>query len=64
MILKSILVLFTALLSSVAQAHPGHDHGHWLSEPIHVLTTLAIISVVIVTAIVVRRVKSKNSEEK
>lgn len=30
-----------ALLSSVASAHAGHDHSHWMSSPIHVLTLIA-----------------------
>jgi hypothetical protein len=63
MILKSILILILALVSSIAQAHPGHDHGHWLSEPIHALTLIAIISVV-VAGFAIRRVLNKKSEEK
>jgi hypothetical protein len=30
------------VMSQIAQAHPGHDHSHWSSEPIHILTMSAI----------------------
>ncbi|BFM51216.1 hypothetical protein [Marinomonas sp. THO17] len=36
-----------ALISSTALAHPGHDHAHWSSELIHMLTWLAIASVIV-----------------
>jgi len=36
------------LFSTNAFAHPGHDHAHWLSEPIHVLTVFAIVGIALV----------------
>jgi len=34
--------------STSAFAHPGHDHAHWLSEPIHLLTVFAIVGIALV----------------
>lgn len=46
-------------LSSVAAAHPGHDHGHWLSDPIHALTALAIGAVVTAAVVGYKKVTAK-----
>lgn len=35
-----------ALLSTVASAHSGHDHSHWMSSSIHVLTIIAIGTII------------------
>lgn len=43
--MRSKLVALAALVSTSAFAHPGHDHAHWLSDPIHVLTVVAIVGV-------------------
>lgn len=50
--MKSVVSTFlasvcVALISSTALAHPGHDHTHWSSELIHMLTWLAIGSVIV-----------------
>lgn len=44
--MRQILIL-SALLSTYGHAHPGHDHAHWVSEPIHILTGLAVLAIVI-----------------
>lgn len=49
------------LFSQTVFAHPGHDHSHWLSDPIHALTAAAI-GAVIVTAVVLRK-RSKTKTE-
>lgn len=41
------LVSALAAMSSQAFAHPGHDHSHWTSEPIHILTMVAIGTVMV-----------------
>ncbi len=46
--MKTKLVAILALVSSSAFAHPGHDHGHWLSNPIHVATVMAIAAIALV----------------
>ena len=56
--------LLPLLLPAFAQAHPGHDHSHWLSEPIHVLTILAIAAVSFVAVGIGRSVKKKVKQEK
>lgn len=44
----TILVLSSLLvISRLVQAHPGHDHSHWSSEPIHLLTMFAIASLIV-----------------
>ena len=35
------------LLSSVVLAHPGHDHNHWMSVPIHQLSVAAVVAVAV-----------------
>lgn len=38
----------TAILLTTATpafAHPGHDHSHWLAEPVHAVTALAIAAI-------------------
>jgi len=32
-------------MSSLATAHGGHDHSHWLSNPIHILSVIAFIAI-------------------
>ena len=34
-------------ISQMVQAGPGHDQSNWSSEPIHVLTMIAIGSVIV-----------------
>ncbi len=46
--MRTKLVAVLALVSSSAIAHPGHDHGHWLSDPIHVATVIAIAAIALV----------------
>lgn len=33
-------------LAPIAAAHGGHDHAHWLSQPIHVLSIGAVLAIV------------------
>ena len=40
-----ISLLGLLFLPSLASAHAGHDHAHWLSSTIHVLTVLAVLGV-------------------
>lgn len=48
--MKTGIIRLTTLASAVtaplAFAHPGHDHSHWLSDPIHLLSMLAISALV------------------
>lgn len=46
--MRTKLFAIVMLFSTRAFAHPGHDHAHWLSDPIHVLTVLAIVGVALV----------------
>ena len=47
--------------STTAFAHGGHDHGHWMSDAIHVLLFLAMAGVVAsgVSLLLRRRHKEK-----
>ncbi len=42
--------LFAFLFSAVAFAHPGHNHSHWSSGTIH-LITLALIAIAMAVAV-------------
>jgi hypothetical protein len=43
---KVALALATAAASQSVLAHPGHDHSHWLSNPIHALSVLAAAAII------------------
>ncbi len=62
------LASIAGFLSVGAQAHPGHDHSHFLSDPIHAVTAIAVIAIaavaVAVTAKVKRRAIKNKIEEK
>ena len=52
--LLCLMPLCLLFLTSLAQAHPGHDHSHWTSTAIHALSILAVFAV---GAVVLWRVK-------
>lgn len=58
---KSLYAGMLVAISSNALAHPGHDHAHWLSEPIHVLSALAIGAIVM--TVVMIRMKKESSDK-
>lgn len=57
--LRTLTATLTGLTSTTALAHAGHDHSHWLSSPIHLLSILAIVSVVAIAAVVYKRKVAK-----
>lgn len=57
--LRTLIATLAGFTSTAALAHAGHDHAHWLSEPIHVLSILAIVSVVAITVVVRKRKLAK-----
>ena len=62
--MKILSTLFVFLMATQAQAHAGHDHAHWLSEPIHFLSVFAVIAVIGTAAYVVNRSRqTKKNEE-
>lgn len=62
--MRTKLIALSALVSSSVFAHPGHDHAHWLSEPIHVLTVLAIAGIALVGGYVsIKNKLSKSAKE-
>ena len=46
--LKRVFVSIILFTSNVVQAHSGHDHQHWLSSPIHLLTLFSIVSMIVI----------------
>ncbi|WP_418135229.1 hypothetical protein [Psychromonas sp. GE-S-Ul-11] len=63
-ILKSSTVLSALMaVSQVAQAHPGHDHSHWASNSIHLLTVFAVAAVAVV-GIVYKKIVIKTAQKK
>jgi len=42
--------LFAFFFSAVAFAHPGHNHSHWTSSTIH-LITLAVVAIIMAIAV-------------
>ncbi len=59
---KLSLGLVASSLSTAALAHPGHDHGHWAAEPIHLLTALAITAIVGTGIYVFRKQKAEKQD--
>ncbi|MGB3620288.1 hypothetical protein FT643_07075 [Ketobacter sp. MCCC 1A13808] len=57
------IAVLTGLLSTGVQAHPGHDHQSIMSDPIHLLTALAIAGVALVGFVVLRNRRNKNKIE-
>jgi len=68
MITRVQLAIFAAFLSVGVQAHPGHDHSHWLSSPIHAVTIVAVLAIAAVavafTSNAKRRAIKNKIEEK
>ncbi|MBJ7539699.1 hypothetical protein [Marinomonas transparens] len=60
----SILLGLPLAFSQVAQAHPGHDHSHWTSEPIHILTMVAIGTVIVGGLAYKHMTRRKNLKQK
>lgn len=46
-IVSTLLLSLSFITSQFAQAHFGHDHSHWMSNPIHILTIFAVAAVVV-----------------
>lgn len=46
-LIKITAMSFLSMLSQVSMAHPGHDHAHWSSDPIHIITMVAIGTVIV-----------------
>lgn len=38
--------LALSALAPIAAAHGGHDHSHWMSQPIHAFSVAAVLAVV------------------
>ena len=45
---STVAVSALMAISQTVQAHPGHDHAHWASHSIHLLTVLAVAAAVVV----------------
>ncbi len=52
---KTIGLLSSLIFTPVALAHPGHDHGHWLSDPIHILSVIAMIGLLVASYSLIRK---------
>jgi hypothetical protein len=63
--MKKLIAATAALLAlpQLALAHPGHDHGHWLANPIHWLTLAAIASVFAVAVILKKKADKPGSTD-
>ncbi|WP_191601955.1 hypothetical protein [Marinomonas algicola] len=42
-----VVIICLSLVSQLGMAHPGHDHSHWSSDPLHIITLVAIGSVIV-----------------
>lgn len=62
--LRTMTAGLLAFSSINAFAHAGHDHSHWLSDPIHALTVLAIGSIVTVAVLAGKRKLAKSKAKK
>lgn len=65
--LRNLFVITAGLYSSLTFAHPGHDHSHWMSDSIHLLSIGAIITIIATAAYSLKKhyaKQSTKSEEK
>ena len=62
--MRTKLLVLSTLASTSAFAHPGHDHAHWLSDPIHALTVIAIVGGAAVGIFLTVKNKMYKSNEK
>ena len=53
--MRTFFLLLTAITAMGAAAHPGHDHYAVTSEPIHLLTLLAMVALVITVDVIGQR---------
>ena len=56
----SILLSLMLAFSQAVQAHPGHDHAHWASNYIHLLTIAAIAAVIVAGLVYKKVIRRKN----
>ncbi|MFT2111560.1 hypothetical protein [Marinomonas sp. 2405UD68-3] len=59
----TVLIGLMTAFSQFSQAHPGHDHSHWSSDPIHIIT-LAIVGSVLTGAFVYNQFILKPKKQK
>lgn len=60
---KHKLLLFIAVLSisTSANAHPGHDHGHWMSGLLHTLFYASLIAAAAACLYAVKKTLTKRA---
>ncbi|ETX11261.1 hypothetical protein MUS1_10670 [Marinomonas ushuaiensis DSM 15871] len=46
-IFTASLLSFFFVMSQVVQAHPGHDHSHWMSNTIHMLSIFSVAALIV-----------------
>lgn len=61
--LRSVIATLAAFTSTAVLAHAGHDHSHWLSEPIHALSVVAIASIVGISVFALARKHAKQKQK-
>lgn len=62
-LLSSIIVGFFAF-SLPALAHEGHDHSHWSSSFVHLVSILAVVALVLAIAHSIKKVRKAKKQEK
>lgn len=63
-VFSTLAVSTLMMLSQVVQAHPGHDHSHWTSNPIHIITMVAIGTVIVGGLVYKQSSRLRNRKEK
>ena len=59
--MKKLLIATLSSVTAIAHAHPGHDHSHWMSQPIHWLTAMSVVAIVAVAAYQLKKRSSQIS---
>lgn len=66
--MKSVFTVMFAsaclVISQMVFAHPGHDHTHWLSSFIHLVTVLAIGSLIVGGVVYKQYFRRRQNSEK
>lgn len=60
---NSIVLASSALAPIAANAHQGHDHGHWSSDAVHLVLAGILVSAAIYGVVVGVRMWRQSKEE-
>ena len=61
---KTLFILAALLFSTIAFAHPGHDHSHWMSKTIHIVLLVSLLGAAVYGIAALVRLGALKQDEK